>query len=132
MQGLITIEAITELEHVVMIFFLPNTSLAATYCFKSNVISKSWPKVKVCLLSNSCSKTKKLLVIVILLFLINLVELGNLIASVHLIESIKSTTTLDLIELVKWVTSIDSIKLVRINSTGRFGRLIFSIRIKPP
>jgi hypothetical protein len=39
---------------------------------------------------------------------------------------------LDLIELVKWVTSIDSIKLVRINSTGRFGRLIFSIRIKPP
>jgi len=116
MQGLITIEAITELEHVVMIFFLPNTSLAATYCFKSKVISKSWPKVKVCLLSNSCwvmsFKTKKLLVIVILLFPINLVELGNLIASIHLIESIKSATTVDSIELVKWVTSIDSIKLV--------------------
>jgi len=37
---------------MVIVFFL-EASLATIYCFKSGSIFKSWPKVRVCLFSNS-------------------------------------------------------------------------------
>jgi hypothetical protein len=47
------IEAIIGLGPSVVIVLIPRVNLATTYCFKSRVILKSWPKVKVCLLSNN-------------------------------------------------------------------------------
>jgi hypothetical protein len=50
----ITIETIIKLSLAAMIFFLPGASLATTYYFKSGMILKNCPKVKVCSLSNNC------------------------------------------------------------------------------
>jgi hypothetical protein len=54
MCGSITTKAIIGLGHIVVLFFSLGASLVATYCFKSRVILKSWPKVRVYLLSNNC------------------------------------------------------------------------------
>jgi len=37
-----------------VIVLLLRASLTPTYCFKFEVVLKTWPKVKVCLFSNSC------------------------------------------------------------------------------
>ncbi len=88
-----------------MIFFLPRASLATTYCLKSGAILKSWPKVRVYLLSNSCwvisSKIEKLQVILItLVFLIDSIESVKLVGLIHLIELVKPKGLIDPIGLV--------------------------------
>ncbi len=95
-----------------MIFFLPRVSLAATHCLKPETILKSWPKVKVCLLSNSfwviSSKIEKLpIILVALIFLIDMVELVNLITLVNSVELVKLVGLVDLIELVKLIGLIN-------------------------
>jgi hypothetical protein len=54
MWGSIAIKATSRLGHVVTLFFLLRANLVTTYCFKSKMILKSWPKVRVCLFSNNC------------------------------------------------------------------------------
>ncbi len=65
----IATKVIIGLGPTMVIFFLPRVILATTYCFKFGTILKSWPNVRVCLLSNNCwlisSKTKNVLVVLI-------------------------------------------------------------------
>lgn len=99
---------ITELGLDEVIILILRASLATTICFKSRVILKSWPKVRVCLLSNSCSmissKTKKNLVVPIFpINLITLVFFKELIISLTLVDLAKLVALVDLVEPVKLV-----------------------------
>ncbi len=93
--------------------YFSRASLVATYCFKSKAILKSQlPKVRVCLLSNSCwvisSKTENLLVIPITsIFPINPIEPINLITLINLVELVKLVGPMDLIKPVKLVDLIN-------------------------
>jgi hypothetical protein len=98
MWGSITTKAITKLGPHVVIVLLQKASLTPTYCFKFEVVMTTWPKVRVCLLSNSCcvisSKIEK--------------------KSIVPIWSIKHITLVDQVELIKLVTLVNSIDLVEI------------------
>ncbi len=83
-------EAIIRLGLSVVTILLLGVNLATTYCFKSGVILKSWPKVNVCLLSNSyrvmSSKIEEFLVRQVLL--VNPVMLVILITPVDLVAQV--------------------------------------------
>jgi hypothetical protein len=65
--------------------------LVVTYCLKSKVILKSWPKVRIILLSNNCylisSKIKE--------FFIGLVFLIKLVMPVFLVGPTEPITLID-------------------------------------
>ncbi len=112
MWGSIATKAIIRLHLIAVIFFHPKASLATTHCFKSRTILKNWPKINVCLLSNSCwvisSKiNKKLVIPIAMIFPIYLVELVNLIALINLVDPIKLVGPIDSIGPIKLVGLID-------------------------
>ncbi len=93
-----------------VIFFLLRASLVGTYCLKLGAVLKSWPKVKVCLLPNSCwvisSKTNFFFVVII--FSINLVTLIFLVKLIKPIAPIGSITSVNLVKLIKSIGLIDT------------------------
>jgi hypothetical protein len=92
---------------------LLGASLATTYCFKFGTFLKSWPKAKVCLLSNSywviSSKTKEFLVGPI--FSINMVVPVFLIKPKILVDQIDPITSVDLVEHIGPIASVDLVDL---------------------
>jgi hypothetical protein len=93
-----------------VIIFLPRTSLVVTYYLKFGAILKSWPKIRVCLLSNNCwvisSKIK--IFLVVLVFSINLVVLIFLVKPIKPIAPIDSITLIDPVKLIKSIGLIDT------------------------
>jgi hypothetical protein len=123
MWELIAIKAIIGLGHDAIIYFLPCASLATTYCLKFGAILKSWPKVRVCLLSNSCwvisSKIEKLQVILITpVFLIDSIKGVKLVGPIHLIELVKPKGLIDPVGLVNWFLLFEPKFLVRLVLIG--------------
>ncbi len=91
MWGLITTKVIIGLGLRVVTILLPRENLVVTYCLKSKVILKSWPKVRIILLSNNCylisSKIKE--------FFIGLVFLIKLVMPVFLVGPTEPITLID-------------------------------------
>jgi hypothetical protein len=89
--------------------------LVGTYCLKFGAILKSWPKIKVCLLSNSCwvisSETNFFLVVSI--FSINLVTLIFLVKPIKPIAPIDSITLINQVKLIKSIGLIDALPTPR-------------------
>ncbi len=108
-----------------VIIFLLGANLTITYCLKFGAILKSWPKVRVCLLSNSfwviSSKID--------FFGVVLVYLINLVAHVFLIKSINSVAPIDPITLVDLEKSIKSIGQIDMENYFLISKLKFLVKL---